>query len=77
MAQVHPEIALTMALVAGFLTLLGILQGEQLEDWMQTAQQSQLREMQYCLEKVRKDQQAGLAGLTLTREQWRCGGACE
>ena len=66
MGQVHPEIALVMELVDRFLTMLRTLQGEQLENWMQTAQQSNIREMQNFVEKLRKDQQAVQAGLTLT-----------
>ena len=61
-----PEIALVMKLVDGFLSMLRTLQGEQLEDWMQQAQQSPIREMQNFVEKLRKDQQAVQAGLTLT-----------
>jgi len=66
MGQVHPEIALVMELVDRFLTMLRTLQGEQLENWMQTAQQSNIREMQNFVEKLHKDQQAVQAGLTLT-----------
>jgi transposase len=65
MGQVQ-EIALVMELVARFLTMLRTLQGEQLEDWIQTAQQSNIREMQNFVEKLRKDQQAVQTGLTLT-----------
>jgi transposase len=60
------EIELGMELVDHFLTMLRPLQGEQLEDWMQAAQQSNIREMQNVVEKLRKDQQAVQAGLTLT-----------
>ncbi len=66
MGQVHPEIALVMELVDCFLTMLRTLQGEQLEDWMQTAQQNNIREIHNFVEKLRKDQQAVQAGLTLT-----------
>jgi len=65
MGQV-PEIAQVIELVERFLTMLRTLQGEQLESWMQTAQQSSIREMQNFVEKLRKDQQAVQAGLTLT-----------
>jgi transposase len=65
MGQVQ-EIAQVMELVDRFLTMLRPLQGEQLEDWMQAAQQSHIREMQNFVEKLRKDQQAVQAGLTLT-----------
>ena len=60
------EIALVMELVERFFTMLRTLQGEQLENWMQTIQQSNIREMQNFVEKLRKDQQAVQAGLTLT-----------
>jgi transposase len=60
------EIAQVMELVECFLTMLRTLQGEQLEDWMQAAQQSHIREMQHFVEKLRKDQQAVQTGLTLT-----------
>ena len=65
MGQVQ-EVALAVELVDRFLTLLRTLQGEQLEGWMQMAQQSNIREMQNFGEKLRKDQQAVQAGLTLT-----------
>ncbi len=63
MGQV-PEIALVMELVDSFLSMLRTLQGEQLEDWMQAAQQSTIREIHNFAEKLRKDQQAVQAGLT-------------
>jgi transposase len=65
MGQVQ-EIALVIELLDRFLTMLRTLQGEQLEGWMHTAQQSTIREMQNFVEKLRKDQQAVQSGLTLT-----------
>jgi transposase len=65
MGLVHPEITLVMQIVDRFLKMLRTLQGDQLEDWMQTAQQSNIREMQNFTEHLRRDQQAVQAGLTL------------
>jgi transposase len=66
MGQAHTEIALVMEIVERFLIMLRTLQGEQLEGWMQAAQQSNIRELQNFVENLRKDQQAVQAGLTLT-----------
>lgn len=66
MRQAHQEIEQVMEVVDRFLTMLRTLQGEQLETWMEAAQQSHIREMQNFVEKLRKDQQAVQAGLTLT-----------
>ena len=66
MRQLHPEIEQVMEVVASFLKMLRTLQGQQLETWMETAQQGNIREMQNFVEKLRKDQQAVQAGLTLT-----------
>jgi transposase len=65
MRQAHPEIERVMQIVDRFLTMLRTLQGEQLEAWMETAQLSSIREIQNFVEKLRKDQQAVQAGLTL------------
>lgn len=65
MRRAHSEIAQVMEIVAGFLTMLRTLQGDQLEAWMETARQSHIREIQNFVEKLRKDQQAVQAGLTL------------
>lgn len=70
MRQAHSEIERVMEIVDRFLTMLRTLQGEQLEDWMQRAQQSNIREMQNFVQKLRKDQQAVQAGLTL---KWNNG----
>lgn len=66
MRQLHPEIEQVMELVASFLKMLRTLQGQQLETWMEMAQQGNIREMLNFVEKLRKDQQAVQAGLTLT-----------
>jgi transposase len=66
MRQAHPEIERVMEVVDRFLTMLRTLQGEQLWAWIEAAQQSNIREMQNFVEKLRKDQQAVQAGLTLT-----------
>ncbi|HZU66285.1 MAG TPA: transposase [Ktedonobacteraceae bacterium] len=55
-----------MDIVTRFLTLLRTLQGDQLEAWMETAQLSNIRELQNFVGKLRKDQQAVQAGLTLS-----------
>jgi transposase len=56
MRQLHPEIEQVMEVVASFLKMLRTLQGQQLETWMETAQQGNIREMQNFVEKLRKDQ---------------------
>jgi len=66
MRQAHPEIERVMEVVDRFLQMLRTLQGDQLEAWMAMAQLSSIREMQNLVEKLRKDQQAVQAGLTLT-----------
>jgi transposase len=66
MRQAHPEIERVMEIVDRFLTMLRTLQGDQLEAWMETAQHSNIREMQNFVEKLRKDLQAVQAGLTLS-----------
>ncbi len=75
MRQAHQEIERVMEVVDHFLTMLHTLQGEQLEDWMEAAQQSNIREMQNFVEKLRKDQQAVQAGFDSDLEQWCCRGA--
>lgn len=60
-----------MEIVARFLRMLRTLQGNQLEAWMETARQSNIRELQNFVEKLRKYQQAVQARLTLS---WnKCG----
>jgi len=63
--QVHPEIEQVMKIVESFLQMLRTLQGQQLETWMEGVQQSNIREMQNFVEKLRQDQDAVQAGLTL------------
>jgi Transposase len=65
MRQVHPEIEQVMEIVKSFLQMLRTLQGQLLEVWMERVQQSNIREMQNFVEKLRKDQDAVQAGLTL------------
>jgi len=65
MRQVHPEIEQVMESVERFLQMLRTLQGQQLAEWMKQTQQSNIREMQNFVEKLRKDQDAVQAGLTL------------
>lgn len=66
MRQLHPEIEQVMEVVASFLKMLRTLQGQQLETWMAMVQQGNIRELQNFVEKLRKDQKAVQAGLTLT-----------
>jgi transposase len=66
MRQVHPEIEQLMQVVESFLQMLRTLQGQQLEDWMERVQQSNIREMQNFVEKLRQDRDAVEAGLTLS-----------
>jgi transposase len=66
MRQLHPEIEQVMEVVASFLKMLRTLQGQQLETWMEMAQQGNIREMQNFVEKLQKDKQAVQAGLSLT-----------
>jgi transposase len=54
-----------MKLVESFLQMLRTLQGQQLEAWMQQAQQSHIRELHNFVGKLRQDQAAVQAGLTL------------
>lgn len=65
MRQLHPEIEQVMEVVVSFLKMLRTLQGQQLETWMAMVQQGNIRELQNFVEKLRKDQQAVQAGLTL------------
>ncbi|MBO0796001.1 MAG: transposase, partial [Ktedonobacteraceae bacterium] len=65
MRQLHPEIERVMDVTDRFLKMLRTLQGQQLDTWMGMAQQSNVREMQNFVEKLRKDQDAVQAGLTL------------
>jgi len=64
MHHTHPEIEQVMHLVESFLQMLRTLQGQQLQDWMEQTQQSNIREMQNFVEKLRKDQDAVQNGLT-------------
>lgn len=68
--HIHPEIEELIPLVEGFLQMLRMLQGQQLEDWMQRVQQSHIREMHNFVAKLRQDRDAVQAGLTL---QWSNG----
>ena len=70
MRLAHPEIEEVMHIVEGFLHMLRKLQGQQLEEWMERTQHSHIRELQNFVEKVRKDQDAVQAGLTL---EWSNG----
>lgn len=63
--QMHAEIDVVMTLVESFLQMLRTLQGQQLEAWIQEAQQSHIRELHNFVEKLRQDQSAVQAGLTL------------
>ena len=66
----HSEIEAVMQVVEVFLQMLRTLQGQKLEGWMEQAQQTGIRELQNFVEKVRKDQDAVQAGLTL---EWSNG----
>ncbi|SRR5258708_18757302 len=66
MRQAHPEIEQVMEIVKSFLQMLRSLQGQQLENWIEMVQQSNIREMQHFVEKLRKDQAAVQAGLTFS-----------
>ena len=70
MRHAHSEIEQVMEIVEGFLQMLRTLQGQQLAEWIQQVQQSNIREMQNFIEKLRQDQDAVQAGLTL---EWSNG----
>ena len=70
MRHAHWEIEQVMEIVEDFLQMLRTRQGQQLEHWMEWVQQSTIREMQNFVEKLRKDQDAVQAGLTL---EWSNG----
>ena len=70
MRHTHPEIEQVMHSVESFLQMLRTLQGQQLQDWMEQTQQSNIREMQNFVEKLRKDQDAVQNGLTF---EWNNG----
>jgi transposase len=70
MRHAHPEIEQVMEIVETFLQMLRTLQGQQLAEWMEQVQQSTMREMQNFVEKLRQDQDAVQAGLTL---EWSNG----
>jgi transposase len=63
--HVHPEVERTVQLVEAFLLMLRSLQGQHLEAWMEAVEQSPIRELQNFVQKVRQDQAAVQAGLTL------------
>lgn len=63
--QIHSEVAIVMKLVESFLLMLRTLQGQQLESWMQEAEQSHVPELRNFVKKLRQDQAAVQAGLTL------------
>jgi transposase len=65
MHQLHPEMETVMKLVESFLLMLRHLQGQQLEAWMENVEQSHIRELQNFIQKLRQDQAAVQAGLTL------------
>ena len=70
MRHLHPEIERVMEVVESFVTMLRTLQGQHLEEWMEKASQSAIGEIRNFVEKLRKDQAAVQAGLTL---QWNNG----
>lgn len=70
MRHLHPEIERVMEVVESFVAMLRTLQGEHLEEWMEKALQSHIREIHNFVEKLRQDQPAVQAGLTL---QWNNG----
>lgn len=67
MRHLHPEIERVMEVVDSFVTMLRTLQGQHLEEWMEKALQSGIREIHNFVEKLRQDQVAVQAGLTM---QW-------
>ncbi|MDQ6662696.1 MAG: transposase, partial [Chloroflexota bacterium] len=67
MRHLHPEIERVMEVVESFVVMLRTLQGQHLEEWMEKATQSGIGEIRNFVEKLRKDQAAVQAGLTLTR----------
>lgn len=68
--HLHPEIERVMEVVDTFVTMLRTLQGQHLEEWMEKALQSDIREIHNFVEKLRQDQVAVQAGLTM---QWNNG----
>jgi transposase len=65
LCQVHSEVAIVIKLVESFLQMLRTLQGQKLEAWMQEAEQSHLPELRNFVKKLRQDQAAVQAGLTV------------
>lgn len=67
MRHLHPEIERVMEVVESFVAMLRSLQGQHLEEWMEKALQTDIREIHNFVEKLRQDQAAVQAGLTM---QW-------
>jgi transposase len=63
--QMHSEMAIVMELVESFLQMLRTLQGQRLEIWMHETEQSHIPELCNFVKKLRQDQAAVQAGLTL------------
>jgi len=68
--HLNSEIERVMEVVDSFVSMLRTLQGQHLEEWMEKASQSGIGEIRNFVEKLRKDQAAVQAGLTL---QWNNG----
>ncbi len=70
MRHAHSEIEQVMEIVEAFLQMLRTLQGQQLAECIQQVQQSNIRETQTFIEKLRQYQDAVQACLTL---EWSNG----
>jgi transposase len=63
--QSHPEVNLAYDLVQQFAQMLRTRTGEQLDNWLERARDSQIRELQSFVTGVERDKEAVKAGLTL------------
>jgi transposase len=68
--QAHPDVAYLNTSLLHFLSMLPHLRGENLEDWLQNALQSNIPEMITFAQKSHQDLAAGQVGVTL---QWNNG----
>ncbi len=65
MCQASPTANMVYELVQEFMTMLRHRQGERLDDWLRSARNSHLRELQRFVGSIERDKAAVLAGLTL------------
>ena len=65
MCQASPTANVVYELVQEFMTMLRHRKGERLDDWLRSARDSHIRELQRFVRSIQRDKAAVLAGLTL------------